>query len=81
MANVKVKLKLRGIQSVLKSPPVQADVSRRAARIAQAAGPGFQNVTKPHRFTSRAFVQTTDAESAKAEAEDKALTRALAAAR
>lgn len=81
MANVVVILKLRGIQATLKSAPVQAEVSRRAARIAKAAGDGFAVVTKPHRYTSRAFVQTATEEGARREAADAVLERALDAGR
>lgn len=59
---VEVRLKLRGIRAVLKSAPVQAEVARRARRMAAEAGEGFEAVVKPHRHTSRAFVQT-DAEN------------------
>jgi hypothetical protein len=81
MANVIVILKLRGIQATLRSAPVQAEVSRRAARVARVAGDGFAVVTKPHRYTSRAFVQTHGDEGAKRQAEDAVLQRALGAAR
>lgn len=81
MANVRVKLNQRGVREVLKSSPVQADISARAARAARAGGPGIEAVTKPHRYTSRAFVQTADAEGRKRQAESAVLERALDAAR
>lgn len=81
MSNVRVKLNQRGVREVLKSSPVQADLSARAARAARAAGPGFGAVTKPHKYTSRAFVQTVDDEGRKRQAEDAVLERSLDAAR
>lgn len=58
MADVTVKLKIGGIRALLKSRPVQSDLAARAARMAREAGEGFESVVKPHRYTSRAFVQT-----------------------
>ena len=81
MADVKVKLKLRGIREVLRSAPVQAEVARRASRMAQAAGSGFESIVKPHKYTSRAFVQTADAEGARRQAEEAVLERSLDAGR
>lgn len=81
MARVKVKLNMRGVNATLKSPPVQAEVSLRAARIARAAGEGFQSVTKPHKYTSRAFVQTDGPEGAKRQAEGAVLERSMDAGR
>lgn len=81
MANVRVKLNLRGIDEVLKSRGVTAEVARRAWRIKQRAGDHFEMVVIPHKWTSRAYVQSADEEGAKLEARDKTLTRALDAAR
>lgn len=55
---VRVKLKIKGIREVLRSRPVQSEVARLAHRMARDAGEGFEAVVKPHRYTSRAFVQT-----------------------
>lgn len=79
MADVKVKLKQKGIRETLKSSPVQADLARRAKRIADAAGEGFEMVVKPHKYTSRAFVQTDTEEARKRQAEDAVLERSLSA--
>ncbi len=81
MADVTVKLKIRGIRELLKSPPVQAEVTARAQRMARSAGEGFEAVEKPHKYTSRAFVQTDGREGAKRQAEGAVLERALDAAR
>lgn len=81
MVDIKVKLKQARIRELLKSNPVQSMVAQRAARIARAAGPGFEAVVKPHKFTSRAFVQTTDAASRRRQANDAVLERSLDAGR
>lgn len=81
MTDVKVKLKMKGVREVLKSAPVQAEVARKAKRMASAAGDGFKAVIKPHKFTSRAFVQTDSAEGRKRQADDAVLERALDAGR
>lgn len=58
MAKPRVNLKITGVRKVLKSHGVQSAVARRAKRMADAAGDGFEYVVKPHRYTARAFVQT-----------------------
>jgi hypothetical protein len=78
---VRVKLKLRGINEVLKSAAVQSDLDRRAERIAMAAGEGIEAVSKPHRYTSRAFVQTDSFVGAKRQADDAVLETSLDAGR
>lgn len=81
MADVTVKLKIRGVREVLRSRGVQAEVARRAKRAAAMAGDGFEAVIKPHKYTSRAFVQTKNSDGRKREAEQKVLNRALDAMR
>lgn len=81
MSDVRVKLKISGIRKVLKSPEVTAEIARRVKRGAAAAGTGFEGVIKPHRFTSRGYVQTADETGQKREAEEKVLIRALDAMR
>lgn len=75
--SVRVKLKIRGVRALLRSSEVQSDVAQRATRAARAAGPGFEAVVKPHKYTARAFVQTADDEGRKREAEEKVLNRVL----
>lgn len=81
MSDVRVKLKISGIRKVLRSPEVTAEVARRVKRAAQAAGPGFEGVVKPHKYTARGYVQTADESGRKREAEDKVLIRSLDAMR
>lgn len=81
MAGVRVKLKIGGIRQVLKGPEVTGELVRRGRRVQTAAGEGFELVVKPARYTSRVFVQSADDAADHREAENKALTRALDAAR
>lgn len=78
---VQVKLNIRGINAVMTSAPVADEVARRAYRIAGAAGPNFEMVVKPHRYTARAYVRAANDEGRKEEARDKKLTRAIDAGR
>ena len=79
MADVRVKLKLRRINELMSSPPVQAEVARRAWRMARAAGSGFVAVVNPHKFTARAFIQTDTDAARKRQAQDAVLERSLRA--
>lgn len=82
MADVRVRLKMGGLRRLLRSNEVQSEVARRARRGASAAGPGIEAVVKPHRYTSRAYVQTEDTDEARRnEAKNKTLLRALDAMR
>lgn len=82
MANkVNVRLKLKGLNALMTSPPVVSEVVRRAQKIRDAAGDDFEMNVVPHRYTARAYVRAANFEGAKREARDKVLTRALNAAR
>lgn len=70
MNDVRVKLKIRGIREVLKGPEVTAELARRVKRAAAVAGPGFEGIVKPHKYTGRGFVQTANDEGRKRQAED-----------
>lgn len=52
-----VKLKLRELNKLMRSAPVQSETNARAARIAAAAGPKYRRVPSPHRYKARAFVE------------------------
>lgn len=75
----RVKLNLKGINALMTSQPVQAEVARRAHRMAREAGDGFEAVVKPHRWTARAFVQTDldNPDGARRQATDHVLERVL----
>lgn len=79
--DIKVKLKLRGINAVMKSSEVQAEVVRRARRMANAAGEGFEAVIQSGKYTARAVVRTADATGRKRQAEEAVLERSLDAGR
>lgn len=81
MTEVKVKLNMRGLNQLMSSEPVAADLERRGRRVASAAGAGFELVMLPHKFTARAYVRTKDASGRRREARDKILARSLNAAR
>lgn len=81
MANPKVKLKIREINKLMKSNAVQSEVARRARRMANAAGIGFEAVVNPAKYTARAFVRTANAVGRKRQAEEAVLERSLDAGR
>ncbi len=55
--DVQVKLKLSGLNKLMRSEPVQAKVNSEAARVAARAGGKFRIMPSPHRYTARAFVE------------------------
>lgn len=57
---VRVKLNLKGLNELMTSAPVQAEVNKRAAKVSAAAGPKYRMVVRPHRYTARAFVEPVD---------------------
>ena len=80
MAKVKVQLNLRGINQLMSSRPVQRVVGERADEIAAKAGPNFEVVDDPHKWTARSFIQAANPEGMREEARAKVLTAALGAA-
>lgn len=81
---VRIEFLSGGFREVLNSPKVEAELLRRAQRIANAAGPGFEASVYRGGFGGGrhvASVRSTDRESRLAEAEDKALSRAIDAGR
>jgi hypothetical protein len=81
MAVERVKLNSRGMRALLRSPEMLADLERRAARIATAAGPGHEVEGSIGRNRARAAVITATAEARIAEAKRRTLTRAIDAGR
>lgn len=77
MANVMVKLNLRGINRLMTSDSVQGEVDRVGRGIAARAGSDFEYRSRRHRWTARGFVSAANAAGARAEARDKVLTRAV----
>ena len=81
---VRIEFQSAGFKEVLNSPKVEAELLRRAQRIANAAGPGFEASVYRGGFGGGrhvASVRSADRESRLAEAEDKALSRAIDAGR
>ena len=76
-ARVRVKLNSAGVRRLLQSPEVLADLVRRAESIAAAAGPGMEVDSEIGPTRARASVRTATPEAVEAEAESRALTRAI----
>lgn len=79
---VRIKMNSKGAREILKSKGVGADLLARGYRVQGAAGPGKYIVSIHYgRNRARVSVITADNDARKAEAESRALTRALDAAR
>lgn len=72
-----VKLNLAGLNVLMTSPPVQAEVDRVGKRLAASAGDGFEYVARPHPYTARGYVQTANARAQRRQMRDAILERAL----
>ena len=83
MPVIRVKINSAGARAILRSAKVQADLERRGRAIAAAAGGGddFEVETRVGANRVRTSVRTATHEGRKAEAEDRALTRAIDAGR
>lgn len=79
MAKTRVKLNLRGINEVLTSAPVVSDLARRAQKIADAAGEGFEKSVNPTKRTARAYVRTADDTGRRRQAQSPVLEQAMGA--
>ncbi len=82
MGMIRIELDSAGIEQFLRSPEVEADLKRRAAAIARAAGDGMHHATiqgRKDRVSAQVWTGTVQAR--RAEAEDRALTRAIDAGR
>lgn len=76
-APVKVVLNREGVRALLRSPEVQADLARRAAAIAEAAGPGHETDSDVGKTRARAWVWTATRAARRAEATSRTLTSAI----
>lgn len=78
---IRIEVVSEGARAVLQSPGVLADMQRRADNIAAAAGPGVRASSWVgfDRAHGRALTVTPEAD--RAEAEDRALSRAIDAGR
>lgn len=77
MADVKVNLKLRGVNQVMTSAPVTAAVVREARRMAEQAGDNFEYNVSPHRYTARAYVRPKNTEGRREQADNAVLERVM----
>lgn len=80
---VRIQLNSPGIVELLQSAAVQDDLAARGGRIAAAAGDAedFEVAATMNRDRAVVFVRTATREGRAAEAEDRALTRAIDAGR
>lgn len=78
---VRIELNVAGVGELLRSPEVLADLERRAQAVASAAGPGMEASAQVGSTRARASVITADLDAMRAEATDRALTRAVDAGR
>lgn len=78
---VKIKWNIDGFRQLRYDPGVAADIDGRAARIAAAAGPGYES--SPYRGATRhrASVITTSAKAAASERKHGKLLRSIDAGR
>lgn len=74
--DVRIKLKLSGVNKLMRSPAVQAKVNAEAGRMAARAGGKFRVTPSPHRWTARAFVDAEPGEKL-SDADRLALLRAV----
>lgn len=78
---IDVRLILRGINALMRSEEVQADLDARGQRMAAAAGPDFEYKRSPHKWTARGYVQSRNARGDRQEAREKRLARSISAGR
>ncbi|QPE04130.1 hypothetical protein IT882_13110 [Microbacterium schleiferi] len=79
--SVRVKINSAGVVALLTDAKVSADLEQRGQRIAAAAGEGFEVDVTRNSDRAVAFVRAATTEARLAEAEDRALTRAVDAGR
>ncbi len=78
---IRFQLNRAAVGQLLKSNEVQADLKRRADRIAAAAGPGHEVEERVGRNRARATVRTTTVEAMIQQAAHQTLSRAIEAGR
>lgn len=74
--DVRLRLKLGGLNRLMRSSPIQAEVNAEAARVRARAGSKFQVHPSTHRWTARAFVEAKEGERL-SDADRLALLRAI----
>lgn len=81
VASVRIKVHSPGAREVLSSQEVADELTARGQRVADAAGEGVEVRTTRNRDRAVVFVTTETREAREAEAETRALTRAIDAGR
>lgn len=81
MTRVRISLNRQAVRDLLNGPEIMADLERRAARIADAAGPGMSYDVQPGKVRAHGRVWTDTPEAMVAEAMSRALTTAVQAGR
>lgn len=80
-ARVRVVVNRAAVRGLLRSPEMERELRQRAEKIADQAGEGFEADSDIGPNRARASVRTTTAAARRAEAKERALTRALDAGR
>ncbi|WP_025158907.1 hypothetical protein [Leifsonia aquatica] len=83
MAKGRVEIDIAGFNEARRDPAIQAELHRMGAQIAAAAGgaPDFEVIDSPSATRARVVVKTATVEGRRAEAIDRALSRAINAHR
>lgn len=81
MTRAVIKIDKKGVEQLLRSPEVEADIKARAQRIASAAGAGHSVTTFQGTDRVRAHVATDTPEAMEAEATERRLSNAIDAGR
>lgn len=81
MATFRVEINRAGVAGLLRDKGVADDLAARGRRIATRAGDGFESSVWQGRDRVRATIRTATPAARRAEAENRALSRALAAGR
>lgn len=78
---IRIEMNRAGIIAALTAPGVEADLMRRGHAVSAAAGPGHMVTARRGKTRVRVSVITATGTAMRREATDRALTRALNAAR
>jgi hypothetical protein len=81
LKSIEFKINDDAIKAILNGPEIEELIDERTKRIAEAAGPGFKPSVRKGKTRMRGSVITTDKASRLAEAQDRALTKAVEAGR
>jgi hypothetical protein len=79
--SIRVELNRKGVIALLQSQDVADEINRRGEAIARAAGEGVEVDSTRNRDRAVTFVRTATEEAREAEAESRALSRAIDAGR